>query len=81
MVIPGYAVVTGGFGTSDCSMRSAADGWPHPELVELPNMVDATPRGRGPPPLVSVTSGAQFTSSFCELVFRRTNSIDRHAPS
>ncbi len=43
MVIPGYAVVTGGFGTSDCSMRAAADSWPHTGLVELPNIVDATP--------------------------------------
>ena len=43
MVIPEYAVVTGGFGTSDCSTRAAADGWPHPGLVEIPNIVDATP--------------------------------------
>lgn len=46
MVIPGHAVVTGAFGTSDCSIRSAADSWPHPGLVGLPNLIDATPRGR-----------------------------------
>ena len=62
MVIPEYAVDTGGFGTSDCSMRAAADSWPHPGLVEIPNIVDATPRGRGLPRLVSATSGAQGTS-------------------
>jgi hypothetical protein len=55
MVIPEYAFVTGGFGTSDCSMRAAADSWPHPGLVEIPNIVDATPRGRGLPRLVSAT--------------------------
>jgi hypothetical protein len=60
MMIPGYAVVTGGFGTSGCSMRAAADGWPHPGLVELPNIVDATPRGRGLPRLISATSVAQW---------------------
>ncbi len=54
MVIPRCAVVTGTFGTSDCSVRIAADSWPHPGLVELPNVVDATPRGRGLPRLVSV---------------------------
>ena len=43
MVISGYAFVTGAFGTSDCSMRAAADSCPHPGLVELPNIVDATP--------------------------------------
>ena len=61
MVIPGYAVVTEGFGTSECSMRAAADGWPHPGLVEIPNIVDATPRGLGLPRLVSVSSSAQRT--------------------
>ena len=65
MVIPEYAVVTGGFGTSDCSMRAAADSWPHPGLVEIPNIFDATPRGRGLPRLVSATSGAQWTSKCC----------------
>jgi hypothetical protein len=78
MAIPGYAVVTGAFGTSDCSMRAAADSWPHPGLVELPNIVDATPRGRG---LGSATSGAQWTSSFRRLLGRRTNSVDRQTPS
>ena len=43
MVISGYAFVTGAFGTSDCSMKAAADSCPHPGLVELPNIVDATP--------------------------------------
>ena len=65
MVIPEYAVDTGGFGTSDCSMRAAADSWPHPGLVEIPNIVDATPRARGLPRLVSATSGAQWTSKCC----------------
>jgi hypothetical protein len=46
MVIPGPAVVTGVFGTSDCSARTAADSWPHPGLVELLNVVNTTPRGR-----------------------------------
>jgi len=32
MVIPGPAVVTGVFGTSDCSARTAADSWPHPGM-------------------------------------------------
>src|ERR1700677_4891242 len=62
MVIPGCAIVAGAFGTSDCSARTAADSWPHPGLVELPNVVDATPCGRGPPRLVSVMSGAQWMS-------------------
>jgi hypothetical protein len=62
MVIPGCAVVTEAFGTSDCSARTAADSWPHPGLVELPNVVDATPCGRGLPRLVSVMSGAQWMS-------------------
>ena len=62
MVIPGCAVVTGGFGASNCSARTAADSWPHPGLVELPNVVDATPCGRGLPRLVSVMSGAQWMS-------------------
>jgi hypothetical protein len=54
MVIPGPAVVTGVFGTSDCSARTAADSWPHPGLVELLNVVNTTPRGRrGLPWLVS----------------------------
>jgi hypothetical protein len=46
MVIPGHAVVTGVFGTSDCSARTAADCRPHPGLVELLNVVNSTPRGR-----------------------------------
>ena len=45
MVIPRCAVVTGTSGTSDCSVGTAADSWPHPGLVELPNGVDATPPG------------------------------------
>jgi hypothetical protein len=46
MVIPGPAVVTGVFGTSDCSAKTAADSRPHPGLVELLNVVNTTPRGR-----------------------------------
>jgi hypothetical protein len=46
MVIPGHAVLTGVFGASDCSARTAADSWPHPGLVELLNVVNSTPRGR-----------------------------------
>ena len=65
MVIPEYAVVTGGFGTSDCSMRAAADSWPHPGLVESPNILDGTPRGRGLARLVSATSGTQGTAKRC----------------
>jgi hypothetical protein len=42
-VIPEYAFVTGGFGTSDCSMRAAADSHSHSGLVERPNILDATP--------------------------------------
>ena len=54
MVIPGHAVVTGVFGTSDCSARTAADSRPHPGLVELLNVLNTTPRGRrGLPWLVS----------------------------
>jgi hypothetical protein len=49
MVIPGHAVVTGVFGASDCSARTAADSWPHPGLVELLNVVNTTPRGRRGP--------------------------------
>src|ERR1700722_14046766 len=43
MVIPEYAVVTGGFGTSNCPMRAAADSHSHSGLVERPNILDATP--------------------------------------
>ncbi len=49
MVVPGCAVAPGAFGTSHCSARVAADSHPHPGLVELPNIVHATPwpTGRG----------------------------------
>ena len=68
MVIPGCAVVTGAFGTSDCSVRAAADSHPHPGLVEIPNVVDATPWGCGLPRLVSVMSGAQWMSKLPVIV-------------
>ena len=58
MVIPEHAVVTGVFGTSNCSARTAADSCSHPGLVELLNVRNPTPRGRrGLLWLVSVMSG------------------------
>ncbi len=44
MVIPGGAVVTEGFGTSEGSVRAAADSHSRSGLVERPNIVDTTPR-------------------------------------
>ena len=62
MVIPEHAVVTGVFGTSNCSARTAADSCSHPGLVELLNVRNPTPRGRrGLLWLVSVMS-AQWMS-------------------
>ncbi len=39
------------FGASCYSARTAADSWPHPGLVELPNVVDVTRCGDGLPRL------------------------------
>jgi hypothetical protein len=44
---PGGAVVTGMFGASCCSAGAAADSWPHPGLVDILNLADATLRGSG----------------------------------
>ena len=66
MVIPGCAVFTGAFGTSDCS-EAAADSHSHPGLVELPNVVDVTRCGFGLPRLVSVSS-CQWACRGCKCV-------------
>lgn len=38
-------VVTGTFGTSDCSMSTVADSWPHPGLVSFPTSLTLNPAG------------------------------------